>query len=100
MSLETVVQAIDAKRAEAAHLNAKILFDFGEDGAVFIDATQNPPEILQEKRDADVTLSCALETFESILNGTQDPNVAFMFGKLKIQGNMKLAMKLNAFLEE
>ena len=40
------------------------------------------------------------ETFEGILNGTQDPNIAFMMGKLKVKGNMGLAMKLNSILED
>ena len=32
--------------------------------------------------------------------GTQDPNIAFMMGKLKVKGSMGLAMKLNGILED
>jgi putative sterol carrier protein len=41
-----------------------------------------------------------LQTFENILAGSQDPNLAFMMGKLKIKGSMGLAMKLNGILED
>jgi putative sterol carrier protein len=41
-----------------------------------------------------------METFEKILKGDQDPNIAFMMGKLKVSGSMGLALKLNSMLEE
>lgn len=100
MSLETVTAKIQEKMALAAGMNAKVKFDFGDNGCVFVDTTQAPPVINNEDNDADTTLLCSIETFEGILNGTQDPNIAFMMGKLKVRGSMGLAMKLNAILED
>ena len=54
----------------------------------------------EEDGDADCTLKCSIDTFKAILNGTQDPNIAFMMGKLKVKGNMGLALKLNSILED
>lgn len=104
MSLETVTQRIRGKVARAAGLQARVLFDFGTQGRVRVDTTCAPPVIEAQpdgaEPDADVTLACTLETFEAILDGTQDPNIAFMTGKLKIRGAMGLALKLNAILED
>ncbi len=100
MSVESVTAKIKQKMALAAGLNAKVKFDFGDDGIVFVDATQNPPVISNEDAPADTTLITSLETFTKILEGTQDPNLAFMMGKLKVQGSMGLAMKLNGILED
>lgn len=100
MSLDEVISKIKQKMALAAGLNAKIKFDFGDDGVIFADTTVSPPTITEQDGDADTTLSCSLATFEAILNGTQDPNIAFMMGKLKIKGSMGLAMKLNGILED
>lgn len=100
MSLETIQSKIKEKLRLAAGLNAKVKIDFGDDGLVFVDATQNPPEITNEDGDADTTIATSLETFKAILEGTQDPNIAFMMGKLKVQGSMGLAMKLNGILED
>ena len=100
MSLDTITDKIKQKMAMAAGLNAKIKFDFGDDGIVFVDTTQSPPVISRDDAEADLVLSCKVETFKGILEGTQDPNIAFMMGKLKIKGSMGLAMKLNAILED
>mgnify|MGYP002648567830 CR=1 FL=1 len=38
------------------------------------------------------------DTFEGILNGDTNPTMAYMSGKLKIDGSLPLAMKLGAAL--
>ncbi|MCB1720155.1 MAG: SCP2 sterol-binding domain-containing protein [Rhodospirillales bacterium] len=100
MSLENLTSKIQQKMAMAAGLSAKVKFDFGEKGCIFVDTTQSPPIINNTNEEADTTLVCSMDTFQGILDGTQDPNIAFMMGKLKIKGSMGLAMKLNAILED
>lgn|SRR5690606_31855559 len=100
MDIETATQKIKEKLAFAPQVNAKVKFDFAEEGRIFIDATKTPPDLNHDDAEADTTLSCSLETFGAILNGTQDPNIAFMTGKLKVKGSMGIAMKLNAILED
>ncbi len=100
MSLETVTQAIKTKMALASGLDAKVKFDFGDDGLIFVDATQTPPEVSHEDNEADCTLKCSIETFKGFMEGTQDPTMAFMMGKLKVKGSMGLAMKLNSIIED
>ena len=48
--------------------------------------------------DAEVTLTASRDTFEGILNGDTNPTMAYMSGKLKIDGDMALALKLGAAL--
>ena len=100
MSLESVTEAMRAKMAMAAGLDAKVKFDFGDDGVIFVDATQNPPELSHEDNEADCTLKCTLDTFKGLMDGSQDPTMAFMMGKLKVDGSMGLAMKLNSIIED
>lgn len=100
MSLDTVTEQIKEKMMQASGLQARVKFDFGDDGVVFVDTTQTPPVVNHSDEDADTTLSCSIDTFRGFMDGTQDPNIAFMMGKLKVQGSMGLAMKLNAVLEE
>lgn len=101
MGLENIIEQMKQKVAHAPSLNAKVKFDFGDDGCLFVDATQSPPALSDDaSAEADTTLICSTDTFLGILNGTQDPNMAFMLGKLKVKGNMGLAMKLNSILED
>lgn len=100
MSLETITDQIKQKMAMAHGLSAKVKFNFDEDGIIFVDTTENPPVISHEDEESDLTLSCSMNTFQDILDGRQDPNIAFMMGKLKVKGSMGLAMKLNAVLED
>jgi putative sterol carrier protein len=102
MTISILTAAIKQKMSMAMGLSSKVVFDLGDDGVIFVDATKNPPVITNEKPggDVDLTLSCKADVLDGILNGTQDPNMAFMMGKLKVQGSMGLAMKLNAILED
>jgi len=100
MSLEIVTEAIKSKMSLAVGLDAKVKIDLKEDGVIFVDATQNPPVISNEDNDADCTLKCSMKTFQGLMDGSQDPTMAFMMGKLKVEGSMGLAMKLNSIIED
>ncbi len=99
MDLAEATDKIRSRLGSASHINARVKFDFGDGGVIFVDATQSPPEISHDDNDADCTLACTLDVFSAILAGTQDPNIAFMMGRLKVRGSMGLALKLNALLE-
>lgn len=47
---------------------------------------------------ADVTLTADAETFKAILDGEENPTAAFMTGKLSVDGDMGMAMKLAGVL--
>ena len=47
---------------------------------------------------ADVTLTADVDTFKAILSGETNPTSAFMTGKLKVDGDMGMAMQLASAL--
>ncbi len=100
MSFEEITKKIEEKLRMAPSIGAIIALDFGDGGTLTIDATQSPPALSQDELDADTTLICSIDTFKQIAAGTQDPTLAYMTGKLKIKGNMGVAMKLNTLLED
>jgi len=49
-----------------------------------------------EAADPNLTITVSDENWMSIIDGSLNPQMAFMTGKLKIQGDMSLAMKLQS----
>lgn len=69
-------------------------FEIEGEGAVVIDAAG----ARAADEETDVTLAADSETFKAILSGEENPTAAFMTGKLRVDGDMGLAMKLASLL--
>jgi putative sterol carrier protein len=50
--------------------------------------------VSNEDAEADCTLSISIADFKSMASGELDPTTAFMMGKLKVDGDMTVAFKL------
>lgn len=82
-------------------LGGTLKFDFGEPGSVFVDGKSSPNTVTDgEGKTADCTISVSLETFEKMVKGELDGTSAFMQGKLRVAGDMGLAMKLGPILQK
>ena len=95
MSLENYTEQVRTKVGEASGLNATIKFAFKEGGALFIDGKGTPNSVSNdESAAADCTVKVSLEDFGKLMERKLDPMTAFMTGKIKIEGDMGVAMKL------
>jgi putative sterol carrier protein len=81
-----------AQRSPAAMDGKTVKFVFPE-GVVHIDQNQ---QVTNEDKDADVSLHATLEDLAQIASGELNAMSAVMFGKLKIKGDMGVAMKLQS----
>jgi putative sterol carrier protein len=82
-------------------LGGTLKFDFGEPGSVYIDGKSTPNTVSDGAgKNADCTISVTLETFEKMVKGELDGTSAFMQGKLRVAGDMGLAMKLGPILQK
>ena len=68
----------------------------GDNGGVWtVDLTKEPGTVSSGSTGAaKCTVTCAAGDFMNIVSGKMNPQMAFMSGKLKIKGDMGLAMKL------
>lgn len=98
MTLDEVTARLRERVGEDSGLGARVKFDFGADGVVFLDAAQTPNVVSNEDAEADCTIRMSLDDFVEMGKGELSPTMAFMMGKLKVDGDLGLAMKLQGLL--
>jgi putative sterol carrier protein len=91
--INEAVTALNIKMG-AAGFDGTAKFDIKGEGTIVIDVNG----ARASSDEAEVTLSADAETFKAILDGEQNPTSAFMTGKLAVNGDMGLAMKLAGVL--
>ena len=90
--------AIVKERAEGKDLSVlggsvKFVVD---ENVVLIDG--NSGEISSEDHEATCTISTDADTMQSIMDGSSSPQAAFMTGKLKVAGDMSIALKVQSVI--
>ena len=80
-------------------LNTRIKLVIEDDGVIFIDGNSNPNSVCNEDKDSDVTLWMSLKTLNRLYRRELNPAAAVMTGKIKLDGNVVDALKLEAVLK-
>ncbi|MFQ5535224.1 MAG: SCP2 sterol-binding domain-containing protein [Sphingomonadales bacterium] len=93
MSLQEATQLVRDKIGESCGIPNTMKIDFGDDGIIFIDGTATPNVISNDDDPSDVTIKVDIDDYMQILEGSLDAQMAFMTGKLKLEGNMGVAMQ-------
>jgi len=93
-TLDEITQRMREAVGSDSGLGKSVKFDFGDDGVVRIDGATVDNQDLP----ADCVIGVTKDDFEKMGRGELDPTMAFMSGKLKIQGDMSVAMKLQPLL--
>jgi len=97
--LAQITDQIRGRLGENSGLGKTIKIDLGADGIIFIDGASTPNKVTNEDGAADATIQISKEDFLALGEGTLDPMMAFMQGKLRVQGDMMLAQRLGPLLK-
>lgn len=89
--------------AESAKVDGEPVFQFclsGENGGDFyIRVAESKGEVNEGQAEgANVTIEMSDENFERLIHGKLNATTAFMMGKIKVKGDLSLAMKLQSLL--
>ncbi len=93
--LSQMLGTIQSKAEKAKPLGKTLKFDFGEQ-QLFIDGTGATNSVSTDNREADCSVRVSLSDFVALTKGKLNPMNAVMSGKIKIDGDMGVAMKLQS----
>jgi putative sterol carrier protein len=92
--IDTAVERLKARVEDPGDLPGRVKFVLTGEGAIMLDEAG----VRAGDEPADVTLTATAEVFEALLEGGLSPMSAYMSGKLKVEGQLGLAMKLGSIL--
>jgi len=97
MSIDVALEKFREAAANAAPIGGTIKFMLDEQ-PIFIDGSGEANAVSAEDKEADCTISTTMEVMDKLRSGDLNPMMAVMGGKIKIDGDMGLAMKLQSLL--
>lgn len=84
--------------AKAAPIEGTMKFQLGEH-IFYVDGTGDTNVVTNEDKEADCAITMSEEDFQKLVSGKLNPMMAVMGGKIKIKGDMGMAMKLQGMLK-
>ena len=96
MDLQTATTTLRSKVGTDSDLGATLKFDCGDDGVVVIDGASTPSTVDNNDRDTDCTIALTVDTLGEMMSGELNPTTAFMTGRIKVSGDMGVALKLQS----
>lgn len=93
-TIEEITTQLRAAVGDDSGLGKTLKFDFKGAGVIHIDGGA----VTNDDLPADCTIVVSQADFEDLARGRLDPAMALMRGKLKVRGDMAVAMKLQPIL--
>lgn len=97
MTLEEFTAKVSQAAASAPQMGKSIKLQLDE-GVVHIDMTGENAVVTNEDKEANTTIITSIDTLDKLRKGDLNPMMAMMTKKIKINGDMGLAMKLQSLL--
>ena len=101
MELSDLTEELRRRAGQNVKLGYKVKFILEDGAIIFWDGTEHPPAIDNEdKPDATTTIRITPENLKKLMDGALDPTLAYMTGKLKVEGSMGVALKLTSMFAD
>jgi putative sterol carrier protein len=96
--IEELTRTLTEKAKLMQPLGYRLKIELEEGGLLLWDGTGPTAVIGNEDGAADTTLKMNAANAKALLEGRLDPTLAYMTGKLKVEGKLGVAMKLASML--
>ncbi|MFN8347628.1 MAG: SCP2 sterol-binding domain-containing protein [Spirosomataceae bacterium] len=93
MSLSSLTERIKTLVGDDSGLDATFKF-ITDEGVISVDTKQVPNIVTNEDLDTECAMEISTKNALDLLSGDLNPMMAYMMGKLKIKGDMGVAMKI------
>lgn len=95
MTFDELMPKLAAKAAASAPMGKTLCFDMGTKH-LYLDGTGDTNTLTMENKPADCCITVSEEDLVALATGKLNPMMAMMGGKVKIKGDMGVAMKLGS----
>lgn len=94
MSVQELTTLLKSRADEAPIMDLSIKLNLKGEGFVHVNSKGEKNVVTNEDLPADCTVTVSPKNFQKLIKGDLNPMMAVMMGKLKIDGDMSVAMKL------
>lgn len=98
MTFAEINEKMQSQIHRAPVLGKTLKLILGDEEIIHVDLTASPAVVTNEDKDADCTIITTIDTLEGLRSGNVNPMMAVMTGKIKIKGDMGVAMQLQSLL--
>ena len=100
MSLEGLTEELRKRAAQSPKLGHTVKFVLEDGGVIFWDGTGEQTVFSNQDAEAETVMRLSADNLEKLIAGTLDPTMAYMTGKLKVEGKTGVALKINSMLSD
>ncbi len=98
-NLNQKLEAVDPSKLKGASAIYQFELSGDNGGNLYITIDDGKASVVEAQHDSpNITIAMAADDFNDMLEGKLNPTSAFMAGKLKVKGDMSLAMKLQSLI--
>ncbi len=98
--IQEITEGLKKAIGENSGFGSILKFDYEGAGVTRIDGKSTPNTVDNTDGPADCTIVISAENLMKMFKRELDPTMAFMQGKMKVNGDMSVAMKLGPILQK
>ena len=98
MHIDEITTALRTRAGPDCGLGAVLVFDCGNDGVIRIDGRAHPNTVTNDDGPSDCRIRMRTADLVALITGRLDGTVAVLTGRMKIDGDLAVALRLRKLM--